>query len=286
LQVNDAFLTGNDFPALPSASLSEKKKIALLNGVYPVSNARGECLMVIYSSRHDARWLTLSTHERRDVVALWTQATERSKHLPGCVFTEIFENDGPINSMPHPHGQQYNFGDIPPAISSELARCSAYTDREKRNLFRSLYEAEVDHRTRVVYQNATFISFVPPGARWPFQVRILPRKQILWLTELSGKERNDLEEIITLVRRSYAQFFTSSYQPTIMMTVQQAPFNRADSYYRSIYGFRVEFYNTALSQNAEKLMFSIENSTGYVLYSDPADIIASKLKKVLHQYID
>lgn len=283
LKTGSAYITVNDFPALSAESLKKKPFSTDLQNLYQITFARGECQIVIYSHRHDAHWNTLTRKEKTDVVKLWSISTKHSRQIPGCVFTEIFENDGPTNTMRHPHGQQYNFAELPPAIQNEIYRCTIFNKKTGKNLLREIYKAEIQTVKRIITRNNSFIAFIPPAAKWPYQIRILPvRSHTLWLTDFSEKELTDLADILTIVRKGYQKFFSHHYQPTIMMTVQQAPFDKTGRFYRNIYGFRIEFYNTALSPQAEKLMFSIENSTGYTLYSDTAEEAAEKLRACMN----
>lgn len=279
LRKGSAFLTINDFPALTPGSIEDRPQKKILGGFYEISYARGENLIVIYSDRHNAHWLTLTDKEKFDVVSLWTDSTERAKKFKNCEFVQIFENDGPANTMHHPHGQQYNLADIPPAITNEIERCKNFFRKTSKNLLHEIYKTESAYKKRLVSKNDSFIAFCPPGARWPYQVRILPKKHRLWLTEFSPEEEKDLANIITDIRLAYKKVFRFNYQPTVMTTIEQAPFDKNSEYYRKIYGFRVEFYNTALTPKAEKLMFSIENSTGLIPYSDTAEDIAKQLRQ-------
>lgn len=54
LTVGSAFITINDFPAIDSKSLSQPQSKEVIDEVYSVKSAHGECLMVIYSNQHDA----------------------------------------------------------------------------------------------------------------------------------------------------------------------------------------------------------------------------------------
>lgn len=283
LRYNTAYLVSNDYPALSSERYSYQS--LLLDDLYPIESALGACYVVIYSEDHEKHWLTLSKEEQQNVVRLWVESTKMIRKKRRFRYTHIFENDGPINTMTHPHGQQYAFVSLPPYIQEELRRCMVFYKHRKQNLFQNIQEVETRNKKRIIVENASWFAYVPPGARWPFQVRILPKRSVLWIDMLTDCELLDLAESITMIRHAYARYFSHSYRPTIMMNVFQAPFDRSSVKYQQYYRMRVEFFVTALSSNAEKLMFSIENSTGYSLYSQTPEETASVLRDMLKKEV-
>ncbi|RJR15671.1 galactose-1-phosphate uridylyltransferase [Candidatus Microgenomates bacterium] len=276
LQRGNAFLVPNDFPALSENSASDPQLDYLANNIYRICNARGECLIVIYSKQHKGHWLTLNDETLNDVVALWAMSTKRAQEK-GFQYAHIFENDGPLNSMHHPHGQQYNLMDIPPFQKHEIRRAQKHFAKTGKNIFDMVLEAETKNNERIIYENEDFIVFAAPGAKWPFQVRILPKKRALWVFEFSENQQKQLADVITKVRKSYAAYFTNKYKPTFMMNLIQAPFDN-EELYRQVYGFRIDIFCTALSDKAEKLMFSLENATGLIAYSTTPEEIAEELR--------
>lgn len=280
LTYGESYIVVNDYPALMNLdSLIDTHKEEM-SSLFNSRFGKGECLVIIYSHAHEGHWLTLSEQNQWDIIELWVNSSVRSNKLKGCKYSLIFENDGPLNSMPHPHGQQYNFYEIPPSVKSEISRARQYYKSNNKNLFSSLYEKEVEDASRIIVENRSYIAFIPPGAKWPYQVRILPRRNVTHLYDLSGTEREDLYLIITDVRLAYKRLFSGTYKPTIMMNILQAPYGNDDDLHKT-FGFRVEFFNTALNVKAEKLMFSVENSTGYSIYSQRAEETAQQLRSVL-----
>ncbi len=279
LRYNTACLVPNDYPALSSDRYSYQS--LLLDDLYPIESALGVCYVVIYSEDHEKHWLTLSKEERENVVHLWAESTRMIRKNKKLRYTHIFENDGPINTMTHPHGQQYAFVSVPLYIQDELRRCMLFYKYRKQNLFQKIQEVEMRNKKRIIIENESWFAYAPPGARWPFQVRILPKRSVLWLDMLTDRELSDLAESLTMIRHVYARYFSHSYRPTIMMNIFQSPCDRSYLKYQRYYRMRVEFFVTALSSNAEKLMFSIENSTGYSLYSQTPEETASILRSLL-----
>lgn len=280
LEEHGSFLTWNDFPALDANSLEDQIVKANVGDLYSVKNARGECLMVIYSREHRGHWLSLPKEQLLHVVHLWMHATLRAKEKK-CKYTLIFETDGPHNTMTHPHGQQYNFADIPTQIVAEINRTHTYYQKSGTNLFRDILRVELDSSERIIFSDNSWIAFAPPGAKWPFQIRILPKKHLLWLDEMSDEEAKDLVTILTNVRQAYANYFSKGYTPTVMMDILQSPLDEHEDFYRSIFGLRIDFFCTALSEKGEKLMFSLENGSGLIAYGSTPEEIAQKLREII-----
>jgi UDPglucose--hexose-1-phosphate uridylyltransferase len=79
----------------------------------------------------------------------------------------------------------YAFPFVPPRTRQLLARARAHRASSGRNLFDDLVASELSDGRRVVSRNEHWIAFVPPAARWPYEVMLFPVARIPDLSALS-----------------------------------------------------------------------------------------------------
>ena len=80
---------------------------------------------------------------------------------------------------------------------------------------------EQERKERVVFENGTFLVVCPWWATWPFEVMIVPVKQIYSLINLSASEQDHLAEAISDITRRYDNLFETSFPYS--MGIHQAP---------------------------------------------------------------
>jgi UDPglucose--hexose-1-phosphate uridylyltransferase len=75
------------------------------------------------------------------------------------------------------------------------------------NLFADVLAAEQEAAVRVVAQNAHWTAYVPAAARWPFEVHLVPHRQVPDIPALDDSERDAFGPIyLDLLRRLDAMF--------------------------------------------------------------------------------
>ena len=197
----------NDFPALNRESASMGSNHTLFRAE-PIS---GECRVLCYSHRHNATLSTLSMEELRNVIALWVDTcVSLSKHFP---WVQIFENKGQIMGMssPHPHGQAWAMSSIPTLVQKEDTSQTDYFRETGRPMLLDVVEAELNSGTRVVTENDDWAWLVPFWAVWPFEVLLLPKKQITRFDDLAVRERTSLANILSDGLKRYDRLFNCPF---------------------------------------------------------------------------
>jgi UDPglucose--hexose-1-phosphate uridylyltransferase len=151
-------------------------------GPLPVAERAGygRCEVVCFTAEHDASFASLSMRRIRTVLEAWADRTRVLGALPGVRHVYCFENRGEQVgvTLHHPHGQVYAFPFVPPRTSRLLARARAHHAETGRNLFDDLVASELSDGRRVVARNEHWIAFVPPAARWPYEVMLFPATRV------------------------------------------------------------------------------------------------------------
>ena len=168
--------------ALPPADPVRAAESPLGAGLLPLAERAGygRCEVVCFTAEHDASFANLSARRVRTVLTAWADRTRVLGAVPGVQHVYCFENRGEEVgvTLHHPHGQVYAFPFVPPRISRLLARARAHRARSGRNLFDDLVSSELSDGRRVVARNEHWIAFVPPAARWPYEVMLFPATRV------------------------------------------------------------------------------------------------------------
>ena len=96
-----------------------------------------------------------------------------------------------------------------------------WRERTERCLQCDLLDAELAEGSRIVTESESWVAYVPFAARWPYEVRVVPRRHVPDLPALDDVERKDLAQIYLTVLRAFDELFDT---PTPYIAGwQQAP---------------------------------------------------------------
>ncbi len=161
----------------------------------------GRCEVVSFTSDHNASFATLSPDRVRTVLEALADRTAELSALPYVEQVFCFENRGvEIGvTLHHPHGQIYAYPFVTPRTRSMLAAARAHRGG---NLFADVLAAERVAAVRVVAENEHWTAYVPAAARWPFEVHLVPHRQVPDIPALDDAERDAFGPIyLELLRR-------------------------------------------------------------------------------------
>ena len=210
----------NRFPSLRGASAIEGTEAGgranpagprpdLDDGMSPQRPGYGRCEVVCFTSDHDASFASLTPRRVRTVMEAWADRTATLSAVPGIEQIYCFENRGEEIgvTLHHPHGQIYAFPFVTPRTRQMVARSRACTAQAGRNLFDDLVAAEQADGTRMVAANDHWTAFVPPAARWPYEVLIFPAHRVPDLAALDNPARAAFGDLYLDVLRRFDRLF-------------------------------------------------------------------------------
>lgn len=209
----DVAVFENRFPAL-------SHRVVPTDGVSPTpfSPARpgeGRCEVVCFTSDHNASFASLAPARVRTVLDALADRTAELSTLPYVEQVFCFENRGvEIGvTLHHSHGQIYAYPFVTPHTRAMLAAARAH---DGRNLFADVLAAERAAAVRVVAENEHWTAYVPAAARWPFEVHLVPHRQVPDIPALDDAERDTFGPIyLDLLRRFDAVLGTGQPMPYI-----------------------------------------------------------------------
>lgn len=139
------------------------------------------CDVILYSSDHDATFASLGVDGVVRVIDLWAERTATLGARLDVAAVLPFENRGDEvgATIPHPHGQLYAFDEVPPVIAAELeARTCPHCEPVDEEL--------------VVARGDGWRTWVPMGARYPFEVTVATTQHVPDLPASGAEDRRRL----------------------------------------------------------------------------------------------
>ncbi len=102
-------------------------------------------------------------------------------------YVEIFHNHGKRSgaSIKHPHSQLIAVPVVSPFTVQELKGAENYYVANKKCVFCTILEWELDYGKRLVFENDLFVVYCPFASKMAFEMRILPKKHMPYFERIS-----------------------------------------------------------------------------------------------------
>ncbi len=279
----DVHIYENDFPALTQVP---REKDSADQWLYTSTENYGVCEVVLYSPDHTVTLPQLSEEHIHKLVELWTERTKVLSRDPKIKYVFVFENRGEEVgvTMPHPHGQIYGYPFIPLKLQTELNSCKEYFSINKRNMMLDMNEEEIKFQQRVIFENESFICFLPFFTDYPYGVFISAKRNRSTFLDFTEVEKKDLATILKIVTGGLDSLFDKPFP--YMMCVHQAPFNSPEYNGSSNYfNFHIEFYPPLRNENTIKHYASSEMGAWAATNTRMAEETAIELRTAVEKFI-
>ncbi len=182
------------------------------NDFPPLQPPVGEAYVVIYHRDHQRTFTQLSVKEVTAVAYLWRDLyIDLASRYPVVM---IFENSGESigQTQHHPHGQTFGVSVIPPVLERELETVLQETAAGRGCPFCRV-RAELEGEVYEVAANTTWQAFLPPYARYPYEIHLYPRRHVANLAGMQENELQDCAELLLRVVRGYNALFDGAMAP-------------------------------------------------------------------------
>lgn len=176
----------NRFPSLAPDDTPAAETELLRPGI-------GRCQVVCFTDDHDARVADLDADRTLLVVQAWADTVRGLRADPHLVSCLVFENRGPEIgvTLSHPHGQVYAYPFVPTRERLLLDAATRHRAETGRALALDLARQEEHDGERLLAATDHWTAHVPFGARWPFEMRLTPRRDVSALDGLEPDEAAD-----------------------------------------------------------------------------------------------
>jgi UDPglucose--hexose-1-phosphate uridylyltransferase len=233
------------------------------------------CEVVVYTSEHGATLADLPLERVRLLVEVWADRYLALGSRPEVAYVYIFENKGVEMgvTLHHPHGQIYAMPFVPPAVALELSSAADHLRRTGRCLHCEGADLEASG-PRCVFLDGGMIAFVPPAARWPYEIHLYPRRHVTSIAELDGEERWSLSAALLRVARLYDRHF--GFSAPYVMAVHQAP---TDAVEHPEAHLHIEFYPPHRRPDRLKYLAGVELGAGTWVNDTYPESTAAELRE-------
>ena len=232
----------------------------------PTHPATGDCEVVVFSPEAEGDLGTLSQARRELLVAAWIDRYAHH-HAEGRRFVLPFESRGEEVgvTLPHPHGQIYAFPFVPKA---QAAAAAAFADG---------YDLAGELKAWGAYVVETagpLAAFVPPFARYPYEVWIASREPVQGPWAFGAEAFEAYADLLGNVTRRYDALFGRA-TPT-MMSLQAAPGGEAKGFQ-----FTTQFYCLLRAPDRLKYFATVEHATSVFTVDVMPEAAAEALRSAL-----
>ncbi|WP_345496528.1 galactose-1-phosphate uridylyltransferase [Nocardia callitridis] len=239
----------------------------------------GRCEVVCFTSDHNSSFARLDDRRARLVVDVWAQRTAELSELDGVGQVFCFENHGKDIgvTLTHPHGQIYAYPFVSPRVAKISANVDDYRKAHGENLFGDVLTAERESGIRVVAANEEWTAFVPPFARWPYEVQVYPHRRVADIPELDDAQRDAFASLYLDLLRRFARRFDTPM--SYIAAWNQGPTPKS-GVPRDDWWLHLQLFS--MRRAADKLKFLAGSESGMqVFISDTTpEIVAAELREL------
>ena len=171
----------------------------------PSAPASGRCEVLVFTQDAGASLGALALAQIDLLLQVWAERSVRLAADARIRYVLPFENRGAEVgvTLHHPHGQIYAYPFVPPVPARMLAQEDAYFSEHGSSLLCDMAADEAALGLRLLYNGLHALAFVPPCARYPYEVWVLPRAPVAAFAQLSPVQRADLARALKTVLLKY-----------------------------------------------------------------------------------
>lgn len=164
----------NKFPALTPVKNNERRR----EGIHIAMPGYGCHEVIIETPKHNQHPAQMTAREMEAAIETYHQRFTEAGRDHANKTAILFRNHGlqAGTSLVHPHSQLVVTGFVPPHIRWREAEAQRYFDKWGRCVLCDMLSYEEEDDQRVIFENDTFITFVPFAAEVPFELWIVPRR--------------------------------------------------------------------------------------------------------------
>lgn len=239
----------------------------------------GRCEVVCFTDVHEARLADLDPDRVLLVMQAWMDIVRRLRDDPRIASCLVFENRGvEIGiTISHPHGQVYAYPFLPPRENQLVEVAAQHHAATGRCLALDLAEEEARRGERLIVATDHWIVHVPAAARWPFEIRLTPRRQARHLDELSADEAIDFATLYPLVLRALDDVY--DVPMPYIAAWHQAPL-QGDAPGMQLF---LEVFSTRRAPDKLKYLAGSESAAGVWINDIPPEVSATMLRDALRR---
>ena len=266
----------------PSFSLDSRATVPLLDAPpFRSGPGAGRCEVVSFTSDHDKPFWQLTPAHARTVIDAWADRSTALAAVESIDYVFCFENRGEEIgvTLSHPHGQIYGYPFVPPRFYTTAEALRRHRERTGDCLQCDLLRAECDAEVRIVRETEHWVTYVPFAARWPYEIRLVPRRHVPDLASLGDAERDDLAEGYLAVLAAFDRLFDTP--APYVAGWQQAPTRSPADPDRDGWHLGAEIFTIRRAPGKLKFLAGSESGAGVWINDVAPEHAAARLREAL-----
>ncbi len=241
------------------------------------SEARGICRVVCFDPRHNVTLADMETEQIESVLRTFAGQFNEMASIPGMEYVMLFENKGKEIgvSNPHPHGQIYATDFIPRIPSTMYASAQEFHAVSGGCVFCDALGKELKSGQRILASNEHFVAFVPSFARFKYEVHLMPRRHVPFISSLGSSEIRAMAELYRELVIRYDNLFARRI-PNITVFYNAPTKQGLDL---SPWHFHVQFAPPVRAADKLKYLAGFETGGGNIINPSLPEDSAAELKR-------
>ena len=261
----------NKFPALTRGGPPKSR----VRGLFESRDGFGVHEVIIDSPGHDRELADLPADRVREALDVYVRRIRSLETEDQCRYIQLFKNKGEEAgaSLSHPHSQVVAMPIIPKRIEEEIRRGERFRRETGACFFCRLLEDEMSDGARVVAANDRFVAYVPFAARFPYELRIHPRRHTARISGIGDDEIAGLADILKTV---FGRLKAVLSDPPYNLVLHQAPYSKTALKSRSELNLFFHWYFEVIPVLTRVAGF--EWGTGFHINPVSPEVAASSLR--------
>lgn len=264
----------NRFPSLATPGPQAGPPPAI---TVPTAPANGHCEVTVYTREAHTSLGSLSLGHLELLLRVWGERTRRLTERGDIAYVLPFENRGTEvgATLHHPHGQTYAYPVVPPVPARMQEQGAAYLAKHGSGVLADLISRERADGRRLLYAGPHAVAFVPPCARYPYEVWLAPIAPVASFADLGDEQRADLARALKTLLLKYDGLWRRPMP--YVMAWYQAP---TDGLPHPEAHLHAEFYPPYRSPDRLKFLAGTELAAGFFAVDALPEEKAMELQQV------
>ena len=182
---------------------------------------------VIVTRDHEKQIAQLDVFRVAEIVDAYQERYIDLMNKKSVNYIEIFHNHGKEAgaSIGHPHSQLMAIPVISPYVTLELDGAELYYKANKKCVYCTIIEWEMEHKKRIIFEDSDFLAFCPFASRASFEVWVIPKRHKPYFERISAEEKMHLAEAL---QASISKIFKALRDPAYNFYVHTGPCDGKD----------------------------------------------------------
>lgn len=189
----------NRFAALQPNLTTQRKKV----GKFLKVDGFGVAEVVIETPKHNETIASMPDEDVKNIVVAYRDRYHEIAKGQHICLINIFRNHGQKagTSLEHPHSQIIATPIVPPHIRDQITQTILSSDTYGTCIYCDIIKEELNQKERVILETEHFASIAPFASRYPFEIRIYPKKHNCSFGDISDAGITDMAYILKATLR-------------------------------------------------------------------------------------